>query len=96
MKFTKKINSVPYNKYLRLQTSLRKKRKEILIFLEHTSTITAGSNYNIENLLVPKEYLLEKGIAFFQVERGGDLTAHEIGQLVIYPHIDLKKRNLTI
>ncbi|MBP7281513.1 MAG: lipoyl(octanoyl) transferase LipB [Leptospiraceae bacterium] len=96
MKFTKKIYSVPYNRYLRLQTSLRKNRKEIVIFLEHTSTITAGSNYNIQNLLVSKEYLLEKGIEFLQVERGGDLTAHEIGQLVIYPHIDLKKRNLTI
>ena len=70
MKFTKKIYSVPYNRYLRLQTSLRKNRKEIVIFLEHTSTITAGSNYNIQNLLVSKEYLLEKGIEFLQVERG--------------------------
>jgi lipoyl(octanoyl) transferase len=96
MKFTKKINSIPYNRYLKLQNSLRKRRKEIVIFLEHTSTITAGSNYNIQNLLVGKEYLLDKGIAFIQAERGGDLTAHEIGQLVIYPHIDLKKRNITI
>jgi len=96
MKFTKKIYSVPYNRYLKLQSFLRKRRREILIFLEHTSTITAGSNYNIQNLLVSEEYLLEKSVQFFQVERGGDLTAHEIGQLVIYPHIDLKKRNITI
>lgn len=96
MKHTKKNNSVPYPKYLKLQSYLRKRRKEILIFLEHTSTITAGSNYNIQNLLVQEEYLQEKSIQFLQVERGGDLTAHEIGQLVIYPHVDLKKRNLTI
>lgn len=96
MKFTKKIYSVPYNRYLNLQSFLRKRRREILIFLEHTSTITAGSNYNIQNLLVSEEYLLENSVQFFQVERGGDLTAHEIGQLVIYPHIDLKKRNITI
>ncbi|MBP9887361.1 MAG: lipoyl(octanoyl) transferase LipB, partial [Leptospiraceae bacterium] len=96
MKFTKKIYSVPYNRYLKLQSFLRKRRREILIFLEHTSTITAGSNYNIQNLLVSEEYLLEKSVQFFQVERGGDLTAHEVGQLVIYPHIDLKKRNITI
>lgn len=88
--------SVPYNRYVKLQFSLRKKRREIVIFLEHTSTITAGSNYNIENLLVSEEYLLEKGIKFYKVERGGDLTAHEIGQLVIYPHIDIKKREITI
>ena len=96
MKFTKKIGSVPYIRYLKLQSSLRSRRKEIIIFLEHTSTITAGSNYNIQNLLVSEEYLLEKSVQFFQVERGGDLTAHEVGQLVIYPHIDLKKRNITI
>lgn len=96
MKFIKKIYSVPYNRYLKLQSFLRKRRREILIFLEHTSTITAGSNYNIQNLLVSEEYLLEKSVQFFQVERGGDLTAHEVGQLVIYPHIDLKKRNITI
>ncbi len=96
MKSTKKIYSVPYNRYVKLQFSLRKKRREIVIFLEHTSTITAGSNYNIQNLLVSKEYLLEKGVKFYQVERGGDLTAHETGQLVIYPHIDLKKREITI
>jgi lipoyl(octanoyl) transferase len=96
MKSIKKNYSVPYNRYVKLQFSLRKKRKEILIFLEHTSTITAGSNYNIQNLLVSKEYLLDKGVKFYQVERGGDLTAHEIGQLVIYPHVDLKKRAITI
>jgi lipoyl(octanoyl) transferase len=96
MKFTKKIYSVPYNRYVQLQFLLRKKRKEIVIFLEHTSTLTAGSNYNIENLLVSEEYLLERGVEFCKVERGGDVTAHEVGQLVIYPHIDLKKRNITI
>ncbi|MBK6607717.1 MAG: lipoyl(octanoyl) transferase LipB [Leptospiraceae bacterium] len=96
MKFTKKIGSVPYIRYLKLQSALRSRRKEIIIFLEHTSTITAGSNYNIQNLLVTEEYLLEKSVEFCKVERGGDITAHEIGQLVIYPHIDLKKREITI
>ncbi|HNE53764.1 MAG TPA: lipoyl(octanoyl) transferase, partial [Leptospiraceae bacterium] len=42
MKFTNKLNSVPYNRYIQLQSLLRKKRREIIIFLEHTSTITAG------------------------------------------------------
>lgn len=95
MKFTKK-KLVPYIRYVKMQSFLRKKRKEIVIFLEHNSTITAGCNYNIQNLLVSKEYLQKKNVAFFHVERGGDLTAHELGQLVIYPHVDLKKRNLTI
>lgn len=96
MKFTKKINTVPYDRYLKLQASLRQKKREIIIFLEHTSTITAGINYNIQNLLVQEEYLQKKGIEFYKIERGGDLTAHELGQLVIYPHIDLKKRSLNI
>ncbi|HMW05325.1 MAG TPA: lipoyl(octanoyl) transferase LipB [Leptospiraceae bacterium] len=96
MKFTNKLNSVPYNRYIQLQSLLRKKRREIIIFLEHTSTITAGINYNIQNLLVSEEYLTKKEIEFCRIERGGDLTAHETGQLVIYPHIDLKKRSKNI
>ncbi|HNE56339.1 MAG TPA: lipoyl(octanoyl) transferase, partial [Leptospiraceae bacterium] len=56
----------------------------------------AGINYNIQNLLVSEEYLTKKEIEFCRIERGGDLTAHETGQLVIYPHIDLKKRSKNI
>jgi lipoyl(octanoyl) transferase len=96
MLVTNKLFDIEYNTYRQLQIKLREKRKEVLIFLEHSSTITAGKNFHKENLLVNENYLFENKIDFYNVERGGDLTAHEKGQLVIYPHIDLQKRNLTI
>lgn len=64
--------------------------------LEHKPVITAGVNFQKTNLLVSEEYLQSKGIDIFYLSRGGDFTAHEPGQLVIYPHVDLKKHKLSI
>lgn len=61
--------------------------------MEHFPVITAGINSKKENLLVSESVLKEKKIDFEEIQRGGDFTAHEPGQLVIYAHIDLKKRN---
>lgn len=66
---------------------------ENILFLEHFPVITAGINSKKENLLVSESLLKEKKIDFEEIQRGGDFTAHEPGQLVIYAHIDLKKRN---
>lgn len=96
MYYSKKLYSVPYQKYRHLQTKLRLKRKESVLFLEHLPVITAGKSFDKKNLLVTENYLKEQNIEFLEVERGGDLTAHEKGQLVIYLHIDLLKRNMTI
>ncbi|AAN48930.1 biotin/lipoate protein ligase [Leptospira interrogans serovar Lai str. IPAV] len=93
IEFRKKI---PYLRYLEMQEKLRKFRKECILFLEHAPTITGGINYNPENLLVKPEFLESMGIQIHWTQRGGDFTAHEPGQLVLYSHVDLKKRNLSI
>lgn len=87
---------IPYLRYLEMQDKLRKFRKECILFLEHAPTITGGINYNLENLLVKPEFLESMGIQIHWIQRGGDFTAHEPGQLVLYSHVDLKKRNLSI
>ncbi|TGK24600.1 lipoyl(octanoyl) transferase [Leptospira yasudae] len=86
----------PYLRYLELQEKLRKSRKECILFLEHAPTITGGINYNLENLLLGKEFLESQGIQIHFIQRGGDFTAHEPGQLVVYAHVDLKRRELSI
>jgi lipoyl(octanoyl) transferase len=96
MFITRKLFNIPYIQYSQLQIKLRKNRKEGILFLEHEPTITAGKNTNLKNLLVSTDFLSEKKITFLNVERGGDLTAHEKGQLVIYLHIDLLNRKLNI
>jgi len=61
-----------------------------LIFCEHSPVITLGKSGHESNLLANREYLQkEKGIDFYKINRGGDITFHGPGQLVGYPILDL-------
>ena len=73
---------------------LRKLREidDSLILAEHNSVFTIGRTGVIENLLKDEGYLADKGIKVIRIDRGGDITFHGPGQLVIYPIIDLKAR----
>jgi len=60
-----------------------------LIFVEHPHVYTMGKSGKIENLLLTQDELAEKGVAYFKINRGGDITYHGPGQIVAYPIIDL-------
>ena len=64
---------------------------EEIWFLEHQNVFTAGSS-------TPKEFKIDKinKIPVIKVNRGGKITFHGPGQLVIYPLINLKKRKKNI
>lgn len=62
-----------------------------LLLLEHPPTYTLGRNGRLENLLLSEAELTAHGIAFYQVDRGGDITYHGPGQLVGYPILSLKR-----
>jgi lipoyl(octanoyl) transferase len=96
MFLVKLSRKIQYLDYISFQERSRKKRRESILFLEHFPTITAGINTRQENLLVSREYLEKKGIQFLEIPRGGDLTAHEPGQIVVYFHIDLQARELGV
>lgn len=66
------------------------KTENTLIFCEHPHTITVGKNGNNSNLLYPSDYLNEKGVALYKIDRGGDITYHGLGQQVVYPIFDLE------
>lgn len=85
-----------YSRYNRLQRYLRRRRKELILICSHPPTLTAGIQGRSESLLTAPEDLERLGIAHFNLRRGGDYTAHEPGQCVIYPHVDLKKREMQI
>lgn len=57
---------------------------DLLILVEHPPVITVGRNGKEENLLVSKERLKDLNIEFYKIERGGDITIHNYGQLVGY------------
>jgi lipoate-protein ligase B len=65
---------------------------DTLIITEHDPVLTTGRGTAQENLLVPRRELAKRGIDFYHIERGGDITYHGPGQIVAYPIIDLSAR----
>ncbi len=59
------------------------------LFVEHPHVYTLGKSGDINNLLVNKAELDEKGATFYKINRGGDITYHGPGQIVGYPILDL-------
>ncbi|MEN8120237.1 MAG: lipoyl(octanoyl) transferase LipB [Bacteroidota bacterium] len=60
-----------------------------LLFCEHPHVFTIGKSGKLSNLLINKELLNEKGIEYYNIDRGGDITYHGPGQIVAYPLFDL-------
>jgi lipoyl(octanoyl) transferase len=60
-----------------------------LIFCEHPHVYTLGKNGEKNNLLINDFELSNIGAEFIETDRGGDITYHGPGQLVIYPIFDL-------
>ncbi len=87
----------PYLEALDLQRSAVEARKSgrldrnLIIMVEHPPVFTLGRRGGRENLLVSERQLQAKGIDVVPVERGGDITYHGPGQLVVYPLVDLNR-----
>lgn len=64
-------------------------KKDVVLFLEHLPVFTLGRRGGRTNLKVPEEFLASRGIPILHVERGGDITYHGPGQLILYPLVDL-------
>ncbi len=64
-------------------------KPDYLLFVEHNPVYTLGKNGKEKNLLINQKLLEEKGIEFFHINRGGDITFHGPQQLVGYPILDL-------
>ncbi len=61
-----------------------------LLFCEHPHVYTMGKSGDEQNLLASPQELEEKGISYYRINRGGDITYHGPGQLVAYPILDLE------
>ncbi|MCP4446888.1 MAG: lipoyl(octanoyl) transferase LipB [Myxococcales bacterium] len=56
-----------------------------LILCEHPPTVTCGKGSESGNVLLGSEELERRGIGLVPIERGGDVTYHGPGQLMVYP-----------
>ncbi len=59
-------------------------------FVEHPPIFTMGLNASKEHLLAPGD------IPVVQIDRGGQVTFHGPGQLMIYPLIDIRRSNIGV
>ena len=83
-----------FNEILDVKKNNRKKNIQdpslsYLLFCEHPHVYTLGKSGDENNLLVNEEYLRSRGVTFYKINRGGDITYHGPGQIVGYPILDL-------
>ena len=93
---------VEYQKARDLQSHLVSARRDkiidsdIILILEHPPVFTLGRRGGLENLSVSESFLKKSNIPVIHVERGGDITFHGPGQIVVYPIINLEKARLAV
>ncbi len=98
------LGQIAYNEAWEKQTSLHKEvvqsklnkgnsifqvSDHFLLFCEHNPVYTLGKSGKVENLLLQEPELAQKGIEFYKINRGGDITFHGPGQITGYPIFDL-------
>ena len=89
------LGRIDYQEAWDIQRSLFEKRLngeilDTLLLLEHPHTYTLGKSADKRNLIGDDDYLREKGIKVYDIDRGGDITYHGPGQIVGYTIFDLK------
>jgi lipoate-protein ligase B len=75
-----------------LSLRARSKVPDCLVITEHNPVITMGRGTRSSNLLASSDELALKGVRLYEIERGGDITFHGPGQVVLYPIVDLRNR----
>lgn len=88
-----------YKDAMRFQTAILEHRQkddipDTVLLLEHKPVITLGARKSENKLHVTEETLAENGIDLETVSRGGGTTAHNPGQIVVYPILDLRSLGL--
>jgi lipoate-protein ligase B len=87
----KRLGGMDFAAALAVQEELvaRKQREpssDILLFVEHPHVYTLGRGGKESNVLAPQD------VGVIHTSRGGDVTYHGPGQLVVYPVIDLRSK----
>ena len=90
----RRLGRVGYANSLRLQKELEAeviehRKQDYLLLLEHPHTFTLGRRSKNDGVLATAELLKGLGVEVFEINRGGKVTYHGIGQIVGYPVVSL-------
>ncbi len=77
-------------KFNNRKNDTQQKTENHFLFVEHPPVYTLGKTGDLSNLLLNEKQLEERGITFYKINRGGDITFHGPGQIVGYPILDLE------
>ncbi|MHC1702901.1 MAG: lipoyl(octanoyl) transferase LipB [Tenuifilaceae bacterium] len=67
-----------------------------LLFCEHPHVYTLGKSGAGSNLLISDEMLKQIKATYYHINRGGDITYHGPGQIVVYPILNLESLGITL
>jgi len=70
--------------------------EDVILIVEHLPVVTMGLRERSADLITPEQLLKDSGVDFQRIDRGGSVTVHEPGQLVLYPLIRVDSRFLTV
>lgn len=90
----RRLGRVSYEAGLRMQKALAQGVREgrlpdQVLVLEHPPVFTLGRNATRQDIHVNDAFLDERGVEVFETDRGGQVTYHGPGQLVVYPICNL-------
>lgn len=95
---------IDYGKALEKQTMMYEEAKSlknegktvtnVIVECEHPHVYTIGKSGKDSNMLLTETMLKNMGIDFYHIKRGGDITYHGPGQIVLYPILDLEQFGL--
>ena len=98
-----RLGRTAYRPTYALQTRLVEQKRRlgtaqppVFLITEHEAVYTLGRRGGREHLVVSEQFLAEQGITIEAIERGGDITYHGPGQLVVYPILHLREEGLSV
>ena len=95
------LGQIGYGEAVALQHALRERLKrgegeEHLLLLEHPHVYTLGRNASGSDVVASRAWLAARGVEVHDTDRGGQVTYHGPGQLVVYPLLDLERARLGV
>jgi len=93
----RRLGRVLYPAGLRMQQAMAEHvrnpeadRPDQILVLEHNPVFTLGRNASRQDIHVSDPFLIEHGVEVHETDRGGQVTYHGPGQIVVYPVCNLK------